>query len=262
MRGFGLDPGADSWLIVHPAHIAIARTHLLMRDMRTLGLVESHARALYDSARPYFDDDGHTLLYGDASTWFMRAGDWASLDTASPDATGGMNLTDAMPLGPAALAYRKLQNEVQMLWHGHPANAEREARGLPAINGFWPWGASSGAQPASGGGLACANAPAWLAALGEAVHAPFGDWLGAAGRPACFVEAGLIGPALGEDWADWLQQMARIDGAVLAPALAAVKGGLRLKLVLSGRDSLAEARVTALSQRSFWRGHSLARLLG
>ncbi|MDB5962026.1 MAG: hypothetical protein JWP59_3320 [Massilia sp.] len=264
MRGFQLDPGADNWLIVHPVHIEIARTHLLMSDMRRINLVESHARALYDSARPYFDEDGHTLLYGDAGTWFMRAAplecDWADLDTASPDATGGMNLTDSMPLGAAALAYRKLQNEVQMLWHHHPANAEREARGLPAINGFWPWGAARGqAAPFA---LASANAPAWLAALGTSVHGPFAAWLDQPGRAATFLEAALIGPALAGDWADWLQQMARIDSELLAPALAAVKAGMKLELVLSHRSGLVEANVTAMSQRSFWRSHSLERLLG
>ncbi len=261
MRGFGLDPGLDDWLIVHPAHIEIARTHLLMSDSRRLGLVESHARALYDSARPYFDEDGHTLLYGDALTWFMRAGDWADLDTASPDATGGMNLTDSMPLGPNALAYRKLQNEVQMLWHAHPANTEREARGLPAINGFWPWAAASGSQ-AAGTSIATVNAPPWMAALGPVVHGPFAHWLEQPGRPATFVEAALIGPALATDWADWLQQMARIDTEVLGPAVDAVKRGLKLTLVLSHRSELVELTATAMSQRSFWRSHSLDRLLG
>lgn len=270
MRGFGLDPGndrgddaaSDSWLIVHPAHIEIARTHLLMSDARRLGLVESHARALYDSARPWFDEDGHTLLYGDATTWFMRAGDWAGLDTSSPDATGGMNLTDAMPTAPAAaaLAYRKLQNEVQMLWHDHPANAEREARGLPAINGFWPWGGASAAQSWALP-LASANAPPWLAALGSVVHGDFAAWLRDPARPAHFVEASLIGPALATDWADWLHQLGRIDSAVLAPVLAAVNGGLKLQLQLSHRSATLEARVTALSQRAFWRRHSLDRLL-
>jgi len=264
MRGFGLDPGQHSWLIVHPAHIEIARTHLLMTDMRRLGLVESHARALFDSAKPYFDELGHVLVYGDAGTWFMRAGagntDWAALDTASPDATGGMNLADAMPLGAASLAYRKLQNEVQMLWHAHPANQEREARGLPAINGFWPWGAG-GSQDAIAP-IASSNAPPWMAALGPVVHGHFSEWLSRADRPATLVEASLIGPALGTDWADWLSQMGHIDTALLGPALAAVKAGLKLKLVLSERTTLAEASVTSLSQRSFWRSHSLARLLG
>lgn len=266
MRGFGLDPGLDDWLIVHPAHIEIARTHLLMSDSRRLGLVESHSRALYDSARPYFDEDGHTLIYGDASTWFMRAGAWRELDTASPDATGGMNLTDSMPLGASALAYRKLQNEVQMLWHSHPANAEREARGLPAINGFWPWAGAAGKQaaasPVATNPIATSNAPPWMAALGPVVHGPFAAWLDQPARPATFVDAALIGPALATDWADWLQQMARIDAEVLGPALDAVKRGLKLTLVLSHRSDLVVLGASAMAQRSFWRSHSLDRLLG
>ena len=264
MRGFGLDSvvaaGADDWLIVHPCHIEIARTHLLMTDLRRLGLVESHARALFDSAKPYFDEDGHTLVYGDASTWFMRAGDWAELLTTSPDTTGGMNLTDCLPQGAQALAYRKLQNEVQMLWHAHPANAEREARGLPAINGFWPWaGAPANARPKQG--IASANAPAWLAALGDTLHGHVGDWLAKAERPAILVEAGLIEPALATDWASWLTQMQRIDAELLGPLLAAVRDGMKAKLVLTRRDTSLEVAASAMAQRTFWRSVSLERLL-
>ena len=264
MRGFRLDPGLDpgngGWLIVHPAHIEITRTHLLMTDLRRLGLVESQSRALFDSAKPYFDEDGHELLYGDASTWFMRAGDWGSLVTTSPDATGGMNLTDCLPLGERALAYRKLQNEVQMLWHSHPANAEREARGLASINGFWPWGAAAGSRAATMP-VASAAAPAWLAALGETVHGPFAQWLQRPARPTVFVEDALTESSLAADWATWLVQMRRIDAELLSPLLGAVKGGMKAQLVLSHRTALVEVSASAMAQRSFWRSHSLARLL-
>ena len=31
-------------------------------------------------------------------------------------------------------------NEAQMILHTHPVNAEREARGMPAVNSVWLWG--------------------------------------------------------------------------------------------------------------------------
>jgi hypothetical protein len=142
MRGLGLDPGTDSWFIVNPAHVEIARSHLTITDLRQLRLSNVHAHELFETAKPVCDEAGKTLVYGDAHTWFMRAGDWRTLQTSSPDAAVGLNLTDWLPTGTGAAEFRKLQNEVQMLWFEHPSNVERESRGLAAINSFWPWGRS------------------------------------------------------------------------------------------------------------------------
>ncbi|GGE73056.1 hypothetical protein GCM10008020_17160 [Massilia psychrophila] len=262
MRGYGLDPAAGNWFIVNPAHIVISRTFLMMTDSRRLGLVESHSRALFDSARPYFDDRGHTLLYGDAMTWFMRADGWAALDTASLDAATAMNLTDWLPLGERALDYRKLQNEVQMLWHGHPANVEREARGFGAINSFWPWGGASGLDVASPtSNLACAGAPPWLAAIAHKHGASFTELL-AAGRDFTFCDASLMEAALAADWAAWLQHMQRFEKDLFTPLLGALAGSAgKARLVLSHRNALAEFTTTSLAQRKFWRRPTLDRLL-
>lgn len=259
MRGYGLDPADGTWFIVNPAHIAISRTFLLMTDSRRLDLVDSHSRALFDSARPYFEDSGHTLLFGDAMTWFMRADAWAALDTATADAATGMNLTDWLPAGERAIDYRKLQNEVQMLWHDHPANAEREARGFASINSFWPWGAATAADVAAPA-LVCAGAPPWLAAMAQQHGASFGQLLGA-GRSFLFCEGSLVEAALATDWAGWLQHMERLDKDIFTPLLGALAGGGKATLVLSHRNALAEFTTSGLAQRKFWRRPTLDRLL-
>src|SRR2546423_11819725 len=38
------------------------------------------------------------------------------------------------------MRFHALMNEAQMLLHEHPVNAEREARGEPALNSIWFWG--------------------------------------------------------------------------------------------------------------------------
>lgn len=261
MRGYGLDPDDGAWFIVNPAHIEISRTFLMMTDSRRLGLVESHSRALFDSARPYFEDSGFTLLYGDALTWFMRADAWRALDTASADAATAMNLTDWMPLGERAIEYRKLQNEVQMLWHQHPANAEREARGFATINGFWPWGAAN-TDVAPANVLACADVPPWLAALAQRHGTSFAQLLAAPGDGAVFCDGSLAEAALATDWAGWLQHMQRLEKDTFAPLLGALAGGVgRARLVLSHRNALVEFTTTRLAQRTFWRQPTLERLL-
>jgi hypothetical protein len=263
MRGFGLDPAEGCWFIVNPAHIEIARSHLLMTDTRSLRLDEAHARALFDAAKPYFDDTGKTLLYGDAQTWFMRADSWAGLETSTPDAAVGQNLTDWLPRGANAIEYRKLQNEVQMLWYEHPANNEREARGLAPINSFWPWANAAGqAVAASAPTLAAAAAPAWLAAQAQRPGAALADLIGAAGD-TLLVCGSAAQAAIAADWSSWLQQLQQLDENLFAPLLAALGDGRlkQVKLVLSRRDAHAEFTTTKLAQHKFWRRPTLDRLL-
>jgi hypothetical protein len=283
MRGFGLQPDGGTWFIVNPAHINIARSHLTMSDPRHLGLSEEDGRALFEAAKPSFDEAGYGFEYGDANTWFMRADDWADMDTASPDSALGKNLTDWMPTGPRALAYRKLQNEVQMVWFTHPANAAREARRLQAVNAFWPWSGTTtsandvvpakGSAPPRGtpvpshapGGqsVAAFETPSWLTALATRNLSPLPELATSVKQDTLLICGNVAAPAIAADWNDWLQQMQRLEAELFVPVLAALKRGeiKELRLVLSHRGALAEFTTTALAQRKFWRRPTLDRLI-
>jgi hypothetical protein len=270
MRGFGLAPGEGTWFIVNPAHIEIARSHLMMPDLRHLALAEADSRALFDSARPYVEEAGHALAYGDERTWFLRADDWAGMDTATPDAAVGVNLTDCMPTGPQALAYRKLQNEIQMLWYTHPVNAAREARRQPAVNAFWLWGAAKAAPvvPAQAGtpfprqmALATFETPNWLTALATRKLDALSD-AAAITSDTLLICGNAAAPAMAADWGAWLDQMQRLEAGLFAPLLAALAQGsiTQVKLVMSHREAHAEFTTTAMAQRKFWRRPTLERL--
>ena len=264
MRGLRLDPGQDSWFIINPAHIDIARSHLSVGDIRRLHLAEADSRVLFETARPLFDEIGKTLLYGDAATWFMRADGWDTLETASPDAAVGLNLTDWLPAGPAAVEFRKLQNEVQMLWFEHPANLEREARGLPAINSFWPWALSGtgSAMPATPV-FATTGVPSWLAAMATSPSVALPNPFMGGGADSMLVCGDLAEAAIAADWGTWLAHMARFEKALFAPALAALTHGHagQIKLVASHRGAVKEFITTKWAQRAFWRSPSFDRLL-
>ncbi|HWJ94562.1 MAG TPA: hypothetical protein VNT33_07535 [Telluria sp.] len=260
MRGFGLDPADGTWFIVHPAHIEIARSHLLMPDLRQLALGEEEARSLFDAARESFAEAGHELLYGDATTWFMRADHWAGMDTASPDYAVGMNLNDCMPEGEHARAYRKLQNEVQMLWYTHPVNAAREARRQAPVNAFWLWGgASDAAERQPGAELVVYESPGWLAGR-KLTQLP--GIASAIKHDTLLVCGNVAGPAIAADWSAWLAQMHQLEADLFAPLLDALKRGAmqQVRLVLANRTALAEFTTTAMAQRKFWRRPTLENL--
>jgi hypothetical protein len=278
MRGLGLDPGNGTWFVVNPAHIQIAHSHLMLGDVRELDLREDEARALFDSARPCFEEAGYALEYGAADTWFMRADDWDELCTASPDAAVGMSLTDWMPSGPPARAFRKLQNEVQVSWYTHPANSAREARGQAPINSVWPWAGASVAtehaqrlvaqaqgKKAERPLLATFEAPGWLNALasrrlGSLLDAV--DSATTAGADLIIACGNVASAAIAADWHAWLAQMQRLEDELFAPLHEAVAKGRvnQLRLVLSHRDGLLDTLTTPMAQRKFWRRPTLERL--
>jgi len=282
MRGYGLDPLDGTWFVVNPAHVQIGHSHLMMGDSRQLDLREEEARALFETARECCEEEGHALQYGAPDTWFLRADDWDNIQTASPDAAVGMNLTDWVPSGAQSRAFRKLQNEVQVSWYTHPANAAREARGQAPINSIWPWGAASVAAEhaqmlvaRAAGKLAPRPAvstyatPGWLTSLADQRLSSLDDIAGkltsteSAEGGRMLVCGSMAGPAIAADWHAWLQEMHALEAALFAPLLAALKQGRirSLRLVLSHRDGHLDATTTPMAQRKFWRKPSLERLI-
>lgn len=271
MRGCGLHAAVDGhrghWFILQPAHIQVSSTHPSLADPRALRLADADARALYGAARPYFEELGKTLLYGAPDLWFLRADDWAELSTASPDSVINQNLGDWLPEGACARDYRRLQNEIQMLWHQHPVNAAREARGLPAVNSYWCWGGADAGVPVpvpvpvpAATGFAVSGGPSWM----EALAAPDLRVTSVAqllARPGAttVMAAELIAPAQASEWAEWIAIVQQLDQQWCAPLLAALQSGRlqRIHLVLSHREGSLHVSTTRLAQRKFWRQPNL-----
>lgn len=68
----------------------------------------------------------------------IRAADM--LRTVDIEAAAGEDARACLPQGPGASQWMALANELQMLLHAHPMNAQREQNGQPAINSVWLWG--------------------------------------------------------------------------------------------------------------------------
>jgi hypothetical protein len=265
MRGHGLAPDAGHWFIFHPVHVVVG-THLMMPDLRGLRIADAESRALFEAARPLFTELGKELAYGDAATWFLRADDWAGLSTASPDAATGDNLHPWLPAGGAARDFRRLLNEVQMLWHAHPVN---EARRQP-VNSFWLWAGGPATQPRPETALATSAAPAWLDALAAPAlrDTTSVQWLATnspetRGRDRTAVLGHLVGAGLAEDWPHWLQLMQQLEDQWFAPLLGALRSGQAadVKLVLTNRRAWTETTTTKMALNKFWRAENFKNLL-
>lgn len=143
----GGQPGA---LIVRPVHLHAGLDHVVLDPPVNLDLSDADARALFEAAVDWLAPEPIRLRYLSASLWELTESDPAStgfsgLRGASAARAGGRNIDIWLPRGQAARNWRRLMNEVQMLWHSHPVNAERERLGRKPVNALW----LEGCAPAS-----------------------------------------------------------------------------------------------------------------
>lgn len=264
MAAFGLEAEPGLWFMLQPAHLHVARDHLVLTDQRQLALEDSEARALFDSACTLLAELDVPLLYGDARTWFMRAGDWRGLQTSTMDAACGHNIDIWMPKGQGERDWRKLQNEIQMAWHAHPVNEARAERDAKPVNSVWLWGGgeADGAMPASDYSHAWGLA-GWAGALMAAAPADAAGIIAAAPRRGLLMVDTLSAPALAGDWSLWLDAWHALEAEWLAPLLSALQAGQLdiLTLVLGDGTRLLDLTASRASLRKFWVQPSLARLV-
>jgi hypothetical protein len=200
----GIDVGLHAWGLLTPAHWRVGSDGVHMADPEALALGVDESRALFDAVRPLFESEGYRLAWGAAQRWYAAHPSLQGLATASLDRAAGRNIAPWLPRQPEAKALRRLQNEVQMLLHGHPLNPAREAAGRLAVNSFW-LSACGVAQPASATGV------------------QFDDR--------------LRDPALRSDVASWCAAWRTLDEQEIAPLLAAAERGEPRRLTLCGERS-------------------------
>jgi len=127
---------------LQPVHLHATRDHLILMAQSQIDLTATESNDLLRVVLPLIEEDfGHTILFQGQHDWFIPAGPFGSLATHTIDQAYGRNIDWWMPrdtseLGSAKL-WRKLQNEIQMLWHIDPVNAKRAQHGLPSVNSLW-----------------------------------------------------------------------------------------------------------------------------
>lgn len=242
---------------VDPVHLHVGRDHLVLTDPAQLRLESSDARALADAVAPLFADDALALDTRNAGRWSLRETDPdrpLRLRTRPLAGAVGRNIDAWMPGGDDARRWRRLVNEVQMTWFVHPVNAERVARGLPAVNSLW----IEGRVPSPDRMTAAAREAAARLATAPGVTVTVDPGDGA----ALTVEPRLLNAQLEGDPLGWLQAWQAIDASVFAPMARGAgpwRGGARL--VLAGDAGWRTLGIASRPDWRFWRRPDPADLL-
>lgn len=230
-----------------PIHLQLAGDHLIVQR---IAVHESEADSLLEVANEMTASAGcRVTRHG--GHWFLRTDRPWSLEAAPLDATEGESLAERLPTGPDAGRWSRLLNEIQMSWHVHPVNEEREGSGRPAINSLWLHGGGRWQSlPPIDFASIHADSPALrgaAAAAGAAVAEPDATPLD---RALIVWEDAFDARASGAD--AWLAAMSEIDRRC-----AALGDGQVIDFVLAGRRCWRRFRARPTDRLRPWRRHSI-----
>ncbi len=212
----GVAVGSGAWGLLTPVHWRVGSDGIHLADPEALSLSDTDSRTLLDAVWPLFESEGYTLAWGAALRWYAAHASLQGLACASLDRVIGRSIGAWLPRQPEAKPLRRLQNEAQMLLHGHPLNEARETAAALAVNSFW-LSACGAAQP-------------------ERAH-------------DARLDTRLRGPALRDDAAAWLEAWRALDTQAVAPLLAAAARAEPVRLTLCGERS---AVTFAPRRRTWW----------
>jgi len=138
------DAADVQWLCADPAWVQPDLNGARLLACGQMQLDMAQARALADALEPVFADAGMVLHVSSPDHWHVCLPDGESAPSlAAPEQALGEDLYEHLPEGANGRRWRVLLNEVQVILHQHPLNAERRERGLPPINSLWLWGGGS-----------------------------------------------------------------------------------------------------------------------
>jgi hypothetical protein len=131
------------WLAVTPVQMLADRDTLLMVPGEDLAIEQTESRALFDAFNAHFAQDGVMLHWGGTLSWYLHLPQTVDVQTTPLAEASYRSLQGLFPQGPASSYWRKLMNEAQMLFYGHPVNQARRDQGKAEINSIWIWGEGS-----------------------------------------------------------------------------------------------------------------------
>lgn len=231
-----------------PVHIAVARDHLIVQSLDAEAPTPEESNALIAVANELVSS-AHCRLVDIGRRWFLLSEhDW-QIDALPLAVVNGAAVQ--MPGGRDAQIWNRLHNEIQMAWHAHVVNEEREANGVRAVNAVWLHGGGRWKQlsPIEFGQVH-ANGPEWQGAAEAA---------GARGVPA---SAGVIDTSLVvvetpwaarqcQDWSAWLRAITMVDQILSAHRTDSID------LTLSG-DTWRTLALRPFDRYKPWRQRTLA----
>jgi hypothetical protein len=136
----GRDPQQACWMRLDPVALHADTVDIVLLGHDELSLSEAEADKLLAALNTLLEEWSASLQRTTPHHWYVCLSRVESLSTTPVSRVKGLAITGHMPAGDDYLKWHRLMNEVQMLWHSHPVNEQRQQEGLLTANGVWPWG--------------------------------------------------------------------------------------------------------------------------
>lgn len=132
-------PAHVFWMYAAPVHLILGRDNFFIAEPAPLPLTDEEVTSIVSSLNEYFADDGYHF-YAKEEAWYLGLDADPKIKTTALKHVLNQDVASSMPQGEGALAWAKLQNEIQMLLSRHPVNQSRESAGQPVVNSVWLYG--------------------------------------------------------------------------------------------------------------------------
>ena len=129
-----------SVFIATPVHYVAEMSNVRLPADGILSLRPSEAEALTVDFNQVWNDAGVRLLAGRSADLFCIVDETTSVATRDPEVVLDRHIENDLPKGTGAPRLRRLMSEIEMWLFEHAVNRNRNAAGVPAVNGLWLWG--------------------------------------------------------------------------------------------------------------------------
>lgn len=130
----------DFLLRADPVHLRADQSSLRLFDSHGFSVTQAEADELVAAFNEYYAGRGWRLTAPRPQRWYLSLPADPGITTTPIGQVAGQVIDPCLPRGDAAADWHTLLNEIQMLFHAHPVNSDREQRGEPTINSLWFWG--------------------------------------------------------------------------------------------------------------------------
>lgn len=227
LRFQGEAPDNQAIWLAELVHLSPSRDGAVLLPANTLDITPEQSVALFQSASTLFTKTDFSLAPNSTQHWRITIPPEWQPQCASPALVSTTTVNDWWKQDMAGRPWRKLGNEIQMLWFEDPVNQLRYQASQMPINGLWLYGGATQQQLADKNAIATAKTYEHLL-----------PW------------------HTTRDWGGWLAALAQLEAEVFLPL-----ADKQPDLVLTGSDRYVTLKKSALSRwtsflpgkRNYWR---------
>jgi hypothetical protein len=149
--GDGFDADDRYYLCCDPVQLVADQDQVYLTASDELAVTQQEAVALANAVNTLYANEGWSIHFSHPQRWYLGLDKNPDIVTCSVSRSMGYAIKPWLPQGEQALRWHAIMNEIQMLFHSHGVNLERDRRGERLINGLWLWGSGKlpGSKPAA-----------------------------------------------------------------------------------------------------------------